>query len=858
MTDKSIFVLYGSQTGNAESIAKDLFSQLRETHSSNEIQCLPLNQFKGFVKREGVEYLLLIACSTTGNGDSPENCDAWWRSVKLRSAAKDLFSSMSYSILGLGDTNYDKFCYIGKSVDKRLHELGGERLLPLECADEATNLEETVERWRHNVALAVKKFLTRTTVVKAKDEITPIPHSSETAINPANPVISLTENLPKNDVSLNAAGNSSLENIPQQEASTIAANNKAHEDHFVVKEQEYVEQLERRQQTIPAGLSSLRTVALATSVCSSAEEFDALVGNHVQAPSRGEKGNKHDSVVIEVISANTTNERNVVEDVTKQLHAQSLQDEHKSVFGLGCSADHVFNATVLSAKWLTDKDMSLSLFHESPENWGSGKRVVALNLCLSGSEIEYAPGDALAVCCPNPSYAVQVVLARLKQSDAALEPSTLVKYTASGKSEILTLQELLSFRLDLCALPKKTQLAMLARLCSDPVEKQMLGLVTGRETPKKQLFTHFVEEQNLNIAEILYLFPSCSPTLTDLVQILLPLVPRYYSVASSPLAQGDMVTVAFSLVRYQCRVAVKDSTRGLPAILRSGVCTSFLEGVLAPWLYGNQHIDHKVTLKVFHRSTPHFHLPASVATPMLLIGPGTGVAPFIGFLQHREAQQKDRLQRLHPCHSQSHDKHLDTLDSKNSNNSAETKIPSEHSVQDLATKRKRRILAVSELMSEGVWRGGFELDSEDLPSEGNGVESFLDKVQCGDISLYFGCRDERDFLFHDFLQEHLVNASSNPRGVLTHLHVGFSRKPGQEKVYVTQLLQGHSVQVAQLLMERQGAIYICGDGTGMAKDVMATLARILVTQGHCEDETAAQTLLNSLKTRKRLNLDIWS
>ena len=89
----------------------------------------------------------IIVCSTTGNGDSPENSDAWWRSVKIRSLSKDTFSDLPYCVLGMGDTNYDKFCYMGKSIDKRMGELGGIRFLDLYCADEGTNMEETVEEW---------------------------------------------------------------------------------------------------------------------------------------------------------------------------------------------------------------------------------------------------------------------------------------------------------------------------------------------------------------------------------------------------------------------------------------------------------------------------------------------------------------------------------------------------------------------------------------------------------------------------------------------------------------------------------------------------------------------------------------
>lgn len=53
--------------------------------------------------------------------------------------------------MGLGDTNYDQFCHMGKIIDKRLMELGGNRFHPLCCADEATGLEETVERWKEEI-----------------------------------------------------------------------------------------------------------------------------------------------------------------------------------------------------------------------------------------------------------------------------------------------------------------------------------------------------------------------------------------------------------------------------------------------------------------------------------------------------------------------------------------------------------------------------------------------------------------------------------------------------------------------------------------------------------------------------------
>jgi methionine synthase reductase len=99
---------------------------------------------------------LFTVCSTTGNGDAPENCDAFWRSIKKRSLPKDHFEGVPFSVLGLGDTNYDKFCYMGKVMDKRMGELGGRRIVELNCADEPTNLEEVVESWKLLIADAVQ------------------------------------------------------------------------------------------------------------------------------------------------------------------------------------------------------------------------------------------------------------------------------------------------------------------------------------------------------------------------------------------------------------------------------------------------------------------------------------------------------------------------------------------------------------------------------------------------------------------------------------------------------------------------------------------------------------------------------
>ena len=95
---------------------------------------------------------------------------------------------------------------------------------------------------------------------------------------------------------------------------------------------------------------------------------------------------------------------------------------------------------------------------------------------------------------------------------------------------------------------------------------------------------------------------------------LVRLTPRSYSISSSPLVSPHEVQLTVLVVRY----------RGHDNTPRGGVCSTFL----ADWC---------TSAPVFLQRSPHFRPPADGATPMIMIGPGTGVAPFRGFLQERRA-----------------------------------------------------------------------------------------------------------------------------------------------------------------------------------------------------------------------------
>ena len=113
------------------------------------------------------------------------------------------------------------------------------------------------------------------------------------------------------------------------------------------------------------------------------------------------------------------------------------------------------------------------------------------------------------------------------------------------------------------------------------------------------------------LVDVLHAFPQQLP-LASWLALLKPLQPRLYSISSSPLAHPGQVHLTVSTVRYGAR---------------KGVCSSFLA-------------DRAQSLKVaiFPQVSKHFRLPEDDSVPLIMVGPGTGIAPFRAFLEEREAR----------------------------------------------------------------------------------------------------------------------------------------------------------------------------------------------------------------------------
>ncbi|MDM5224742.1 assimilatory sulfite reductase (NADPH) flavoprotein subunit [Cytobacillus sp. NJ13] len=140
---KDVTILFGSQTGNAQNLAKKAGKTLEER--GFQVTVSAMSDFKPNNLKKVKN--LLIVVSTHGEGDPPDNALTFHEFVHGKRAPK--LEDFRYSVLALGDSSYEFFCQTGKDFDKRLEELGGTRITPRVDCD--LDFEEPAAEWAEAV-----------------------------------------------------------------------------------------------------------------------------------------------------------------------------------------------------------------------------------------------------------------------------------------------------------------------------------------------------------------------------------------------------------------------------------------------------------------------------------------------------------------------------------------------------------------------------------------------------------------------------------------------------------------------------------------------------------------------------------
>jgi sulfite reductase (NADPH) flavoprotein alpha-component len=134
-----LLILFGSQTGTAEKLARQIAKESQR--SGYRPQVLEAAQYAKIDWRK--ESNLLVVTSTYGDGEMPDNAQPFWEWLQTESA--NALAHMQFSVLALGDTNYEQFCAAGIKIDSRLAQIGAKRLQPLVMCD--VDYEAKAQAW---------------------------------------------------------------------------------------------------------------------------------------------------------------------------------------------------------------------------------------------------------------------------------------------------------------------------------------------------------------------------------------------------------------------------------------------------------------------------------------------------------------------------------------------------------------------------------------------------------------------------------------------------------------------------------------------------------------------------------------
>ena len=221
----------------------------------------------------------------------------------------------------------------------------------------------------------------------------------------------------------------------------------------------------------------------------------------------------------------------------------------------------------------------------------SRKEVRQFGFDISEHDVDYAAGDSLGVFATNDPVVVDAWLAAT---------GVRGQQTVEVDGVEQTMREALISHYDICRVTSD-----LLRFIADNSRD-----AKALRAPKPKLDKWLVNRNGLDLVQEFAVH--ADPT--EWQDVLVRLTPRSYSISSSPLVSPREVHLTVGVVRY----------RGADGGRRGGVCSTFLA-------------DRATSARVFLQRSPHFRPPGDATTPMIMVGPGTGIAPFRGFLQERRA-----------------------------------------------------------------------------------------------------------------------------------------------------------------------------------------------------------------------------
>ncbi|XP_072015905.1 NADPH-dependent diflavin oxidoreductase 1-like [Amphiura filiformis] len=280
----------------------------------------------------------------------------------------------------------------------------------------------------------------------------------------------------------------------------------------------------------------------------------------------------------------------------------------------------------------------------------SNKRVTAadhfqdvrlMQFDIAGSGISYAPGDVVMIQPCNPSDTVDSFLQLLgldPDQEFTLEPNDpdIALPLSWHIPRPCSMHHLATHYLDINAIPRRYFFELFAFFAQDELQRDKFREFASAEG-QQELYSYCNRPRRTTL-EVLQDFPDVSSRIPFhyLFDLIPPIQPRAFSIASSLKAHPDQIQVLMAVVRYKTKL-VKP---------REGLCSNWL---------ANQH-PHKEDVRVpiwVKKGTISF--PKNESTPVILVGPGTGLAPFRSYIKERTSNNIGGCTLFFGCRSKDKD-----------------------------------------------------------------------------------------------------------------------------------------------------------------------------------------------------------
>ncbi|XP_065830614.1 NADPH--cytochrome P450 reductase-like [Oscarella lobularis] len=252
---------------------------------------------------------------------------------------------------------------------------------------------------------------------------------------------------------------------------------------------------------------------------------------------------------------------------------------------------------------------------------GGSRSCMHIELDITGSKMRYNAGDHVAIFPTNSAEIVQRYADLLGFDPDQAFSLINVDEQANKKHPFpcpCSFRTALLHYVDITSTPHTHVLKELAEYAADSSERDFLNKLTSPTEEGKHQYNEWIVKDHRTLIDVLEDLPSFRPPIDHVLELLPRLQCRYYSISSSPKMYPTRIHVTAVLVDYQTRIG------------------RHVDGVATAWLAPKKPNENRPPRVPIYVRKSNFRLPVRSISPIVMIGPGTGLAPFRGFIQDRK------------------------------------------------------------------------------------------------------------------------------------------------------------------------------------------------------------------------------